>query len=491
MKIRGQNIIPVALMWLSLLVLLLFMSFWLKNVYQEQYQWLDARANNLFVQTTRNLQDSLMHQLISEEMEHQEQRGDTAVLSVISHQHHSTTDTNFHSRMRIRSTDQGIFSDTMANRQIKIMLTADVEAAIPDMISSMVLSFSPTDSTTGPLLKIGSDSLKIDTIQHYFQQALLEADIDLPFLLTHLDSNDPSLSYNGISTSITKGGFPPNRYYQAHFSNYYWYLLKKILPQLLFSLFLISLTSVSFLLIYQNLKRQQRLTELKNDFIRNITHELKTPVTTVGVAIEALNNFNALQDPDRTKEYLDISRSELNRLSMLIDKVLRMAIFEKKGLEMKLETFDLKDIVTEILASMRLQFQKQKAKVSFETKGENFVLEADRIHLTSVIYNLVDNALKYSKDNPIIELNLKNSATHLTIAIKDNGVGISPEFREKIFEKFFRVPTGDQHNTKGYGLGLSYVASVIQNHHGEIKVESELGAGSCFLLSLPRKHGQS
>ena len=176
---------------------------------------------------------------------------------------------------------------------------------------------------------------------------------------------------------------------------------------------------------------------------------------------------------------------------MLIDKVLRMAVFEKKGVEMKLETFDLKELVEDILASMRLQFQKQRAKVSFATAGENFVLEADRIHLTSVIYNLVDNALKYSQENPVIELNLKNSATHLTIAIKDNGIGISPEFREKIFEKFFRIPTGNMHNTKGYGLGLSYVASVIQNHYGEIKVESKLGEGSCFLLSLPKKHEQS
>ena len=271
-------------MWLSLLVLFLFMGFWLKNVYAEQYHWLDAQTNNLFVQTTRDLQDSLMQQLIAEEMKRQKKNGDTTVLSVFSHHYPSTADTLIHSSVKIRDTYHELLSDTMASRQVKVILTADMDESIPDMISSMVLNFSATDSISGPLLKIESDSLKRDTLRHHLQKALHKADIDLPFLLIHSLSNDSILSLKGISTPVVKTGFPANQYYQAYFPNYDWYLFRKILPQLLFSLFLVSLTGLSFLLIYQNLKRQQRLTELKNDFIRNITHELKTPVTTVGVA---------------------------------------------------------------------------------------------------------------------------------------------------------------------------------------------------------------
>ena len=250
------------------------------------------------------------------------------------------------------------------------------------------------------------------------------------------------------------------------------------------------LTAVSFWFIYRSLQKQQRLTELKNDLIRNITHELKTPVTTVGVAIEALSNFNALQDPNRTKEYLSISKNELNRLSILIDKVLKMAIFEQKGLVLKVEELNLKALVEEILSSMRLQFEKQQATVDYSISGEDFHLEGDRIHLTSVIYNLIDNALKYTKGKPQIVVELHNSSDALRLVVADNGIGIAPEHQEKIFEKFFRVPSGDMHDTKGYGLGLSYVANVIKQHHGTVQLESKPGQGSRFSIRIPRKHGK-
>ena len=243
--------------------------------------------------------------------------------------------------------------------------------------------------------------------------------------------------------------------------------------------------------IYRSLRQQKRLIALKNDFISNITHELKTPITTVGVAIEALSNFNALQDPKRTEEYLDISKNELKRLSLLVDKVLRTSLFEKQEPELKLEFFDLRELIDEILKTMKLQFDKFAANVKFEWSGNDFQLEADRMHLMSVIYNLIDNALKYSNQQPEIHIKLASQGKNLALHVSDNGLGIPKEYSNRIFDKFFRVPEGDRHDTKGHGLGLSYVASVIQKHKGQIKVDSQLGKGSEFTVTIPKAYGES
>ncbi len=280
---------------------------------------------------------------------------------------------------------------------------------------------------------------------------------------------------------------PPRDLFVAILLNYDTYLFQKLVPQLLFSLFLIGITSLSFWLIYRTLRQQQRLAILKNDFISNITHELKTPIATVSVAIEALNNFNALQNPQLTKEYLAISKNELNRLTILVDKVLKMAIFEERAPELHFESFNFLEIVQQIISSMQLQFEKQNAEVTFETKGTDFMIQADPIHLTNVVYNLIDNALKYSRENTKINIQLEGQNGQVHFKIQDNGIGIPAEFKNRIFEKFFRVPTGDVHNVKGYGLGLNYVSSVVRQHGGSIDVDSAVGEGSTFVVHLPKK----
>ena len=217
----------------------------------------------------------------------------------------------------------------------------------------------------------------------------------------------------------------------------------------------------------------------------NITHELKTPIATVSVAIEALRSFNANLDPQRTKEYLDISANELQRLSLLVDKVLKLSMFEKKEIDLQYESLDMKNLVEEVTSSLRLQFEKHHAQVNIISDG-NTTLEGDRLHLVSVIFNLLDNAIKYSADAPRIDVQIKGGINKVDLVIKDSGIGIPEEYKGKIFEKFFRVPTGNLHNAKGYGLGLSYVAHVINRHKGTIDVDSIPGDGSEFIISLPK-----
>ena len=280
-------------------------------------------------------------------------------------------------------------------------------------------------------------------------------------------------------------GFAHPVTYELSVGNTFGHLLKKMASPILFSLFLVGVTVLSFLLLYRNLQRQRKLTEIKNEFISNITHELKTPIATVGVAIEALRNFNAINDPQRTKEYLDISQNELQRLSLLVDKVLKLSMFEKKEIELKYELLDLKGVVDEVVSSMRLQIEKHHATVSVNADGDT-TLQGDRLHLLSVVFNLLDNALKYGNGNTAIKFELKEKGKEVELSVADNGIGISPEYKDRIFEKFFRVPLGNTHNTKGYGLGLSYASHVVQRHKGKIEVESQPGLGSKFIITLPK-----
>jgi signal transduction histidine kinase len=336
--------------------------------------------------------------------------------------------------------------------------------------------------------RVLNDTISIEQIDSVYKKALALNGITAVFHITK-DSIFKPENFVGsdFATSKVPVGFLSKNAYQASFDAPTFFLLGNMLPQMGLSVLLVAFIAITFLFLYRNLLAQRRLALMKNDFISNITHELKTPIATVNVAIEALRNFDALESPERTKEYLDISAVELQRLSMLVDKVLKLSMFENKDIELQNENIDLKQLVDEVIYSMRLQFEKYKAAISFKTFGPNFYLSADRMHVTSVIYNLIDNALKYSKENPIINIELTAISNELQLSVSDNGIGIEANYADKIFDKFFRVPSGNHHNIKGYGLGLSYVAEVVRKHHGTINLETELGKGSRFIIKLPKE----
>lgn len=337
------------------------------------------------------------------------------------------------------------------------------------------------------LYKVDSlqDTLKISEIEKAFSRKLRRDRSLVPFTIQVIDSvaGDDDQPPEFFNVAI---GFAHPRTYHLELGNTFPFLVKKIAAPIFFSIFLVGLTIISFWILYHNLLRQRKLAAIKNEFISNMTHELKTPISTVGVAIEALRNFDARHDPVKTKEYLDISAAELQRLSLLVDKVLKLSLFENKNVELKKELVDMRRLANEVMQMMKLQFEKRNAKVTFTTTGDNFTVDADRLHLASVLYNLLDNALKYSPANPVITIELLSLSNNmLEIKVRDNGVGIDKEYHEKIFEKFFRIPHGDKHNIKGYGLGLSYVKEILSSHEGNIVVENAVAAGSTFIITLP------
>lgn len=327
------------------------------------------------------------------------------------------------------------------------------------------------------------DSLKVAEIDSVCRKSLNGEKLNIPFSIQRLDS--AVFTEDLIPNEVTIGFSNPVTY-RFKTGNTVSYLLRRISMPILFSVILLGITILSFVLLYRSLLKQRRLAELKNEFISNITHELKTPIATVGVAIEALRNFNAMNDPQKTKEYLDVSANELQRLGLLVDKVLKLSMFEKKEVELKIEQLQLKDVVDEVVASLRLQLEKHQAKVTMLAEG-NSSLQGDKLHLQSVVFNLLDNALKYGKADPAIEISIKEENESVVLSVTDNGIGMAPEYRDKIFDKFFRIPHGDTHNAKGYGLGLSYAAQVVQKHNGTITVTSEPGIGSKFTITLPKQ----
>lgn len=471
-QLKNIKLLPV-LMALSILAIAAFQFYWLQKAYEREDRTLDMRTNILFREAVRSVQASKLRL--------DRFTSDSVTPHIIIHKHGADKlkiiarpDQKLEGMLDVvmkKVKDSG--KGTVVYSQ-KIDSLHVFNKGFPGRRDRMIQFLFDLDSL--------QDSIKIKELDSAYAKRLDEQNLDIPFQISRVQSgsapNKPA--FNEITI-----GFQNPITYHLDIGDTDAFILKRILAPIIFSLFLVAFTVLSFTLLYRNLLRQRKLATIKNEFISNITHELKTPIATVSVAIEALRSFNANMDPERTKEYLDISSNELQRLSLLVDKVLKLSMFEKKEIDLQYEELDMKDLVEEVTSSLRLQFEKHHAQLNISTEGST-TLEADRLHMVSVIFNLLDNALKYSSDAPKIDIIIKGENNQLNLVIKDSGIGIPQEYQDKIFEKFFRVPTGNLHNAKGYGLGLSYVAHVINRHNGSINVESIPGDGSKFVISLPK-----
>jgi signal transduction histidine kinase len=292
--------------------------------------------------------------------------------------------------------------------------------------------------------------------------------------------------------SVTKGRimyFKSNlfeRPFNAEVLHYQKIILKRISSEILFALVLLTVTGAAFAFAYRSLKNMETLNTLRNDFISNISHELKTPVSTVTVALEALKNFDRIKDPAKSNEYLEIASNELKRLDQLISQVLNTSVLEDQNQYLRLEEIDLVKLTLEVLNSMQVRFSQRKAKVDFKTFSEEYLLNLDKLHIQGVLINLLDNSLKYGSDNPEISVTIGQKLSSVSLTIRDNGPGIPDEYLSRVFDKFFRVPKGYTHDVKGYGLGLSFAYQVMRHHSGSIRVKNINGGGCEFILTFPK-----
>jgi two-component system, OmpR family, phosphate regulon sensor histidine kinase PhoR len=264
------------------------------------------------------------------------------------------------------------------------------------------------------------------------------------------------------------------------------YLFKNMIFQIISFFVLLVIIILLFYYTIHTIIKQKKVQEIKSDLVNNITHELKTPISTISLACQAMEDPDLANSPLRDK-YINMISEENKRLALLVENVLQSAVFEKGDFKLKIKNVDLHLRIEKAVSSLTMQAQNHGIKIFKEFGATKFNVEGDEVMLTNLIFNMVDNAIKYFRpgDSFIKIRTYNNEWNQIIVEVEDNGIGISKEHQQKVFDKLFRVPTGNVHNVKGYGLGLSYVKSIVDHHHGAIDVSSKLGEGSKFIITLP------
>jgi signal transduction histidine kinase len=487
----------------SLTLLILLQLFWLRNSYENAYTDVRREANSIFRSAVFDMWDSIVAKNIRR-------------LPIDSLPHEAralaATDSLMIARIENKVIRRDLLRDSSA---IKVILST-TDSITGDQLKPIVRRITTADFRGDKenqtfIIRLGSDSLDRSTLESKTKRALAANDIDLDLRIELTDGAGISMSDNLIPTHrriMLRKMRPPEGVQHERIGDLstivsdpvalspvveYSLILDGIMPLLIsristeifFSIFLTALTGSAFFLMYRSMRNQQRLVNSKNDFINNVTHELKTPVATVSVALEALQNFNAADNPNLTREYLEIAQRELKRLNEITDRILKTSVLENE-ISLSNERCDLDDLTQRVVADMKILLDQRKARVSYSKEGSDFLICCDPYRIYQMIENLIDNALKYSTDVPVIDIAVASTEGSIKLSIRDEGIGIEKEYYRRIFEKFFRIPTGDVHNIKGYGLGLSYVYNLVNTLDGKITVKSAPGQGTTFTIELPK-----
>lgn len=289
--------------------------------------------------------------------------------------------------------------------------------------------------------------------------------------------------------------FPKDVMEIPHFLTIYFphkkgYLLTTMWMMLSTSVLLLIIIVWAFTFTIQTIFKQKKLSEVKNDFISNMTHELKTPISTISLACEALSDKDMSNNESVRSNYVGMINQENKRLGLLVESVLKSATWDKGDLKLKKEEFDFHEIINEVSNNILIQVESKQGCINKVLNAEKSIIIADKVHVTNLIYNLLDNANKYSSNRPEITIKTENIKAGVLLTISDKGQGIKRENLNKIFEKFYRVPTGNVHNVKGFGLGLNYVQAIVNRHGGEIIATSVYGKGTTFKIYMPFQHNE-
>ena len=280
---------------------------------------------------------------------------------------------------------------------------------------------------------------------------------------------------------------PQNHFLYVYFPDTQSYILRNLWSVFFSSILLILTVGGVFYGSLHTMLKQKKLADIKNDFINNMTHEFKTPISTISLAVEVMKDSDVKKDDIKMNRYLNIIQDENRRLGTQVEKVLQMALLDKGEVKLRLDKVDVHETIEQVLTNLSVQIEQKGGVVNLELNAENPEIEADEVHLTNIIYNLLDNANKYSPESPEITICTENIDNLLKISVIDKGIGMTKEQVFRIFERFYRVPTGNLHDVKGFGLGLSYVKKMIESHNGQVFVESKLGEGSKFEILFTQK----
>lgn len=273
-------------------------------------------------------------------------------------------------------------------------------------------------------------------------------------------------------------------YFGVRFPNHGGQILSSMIPTLVLSSILL-LTLLFFSYSIFVILRQKRLSEMQKDFINNMTHEFKTPISTIKISADVFLNDSGIIQNERLNRYANIIKEQNERLNHQVEKVLQLAKIERDQFKLKLEPIQLHTLLEQCLKGTKLKIEDRNGILETDLLATKFQIEADRLHLTNVLHNLLDNAIKYCKDRPLVKIKTFNQKNRLVLQIEDQGIGIAKEHQEKVLQKFFRVPTGNVHDVKGFGLGLFYVNNICKAHGWKLHIDSEVGSGTKISITMP------
>ncbi|HKI88968.1 MAG TPA: HAMP domain-containing sensor histidine kinase [Draconibacterium sp.] len=294
----------------------------------------------------------------------------------------------------------------------------------------------------------------------------------------------------GLKEKPSTYDFPENKnftyYFSIHFPDRSSYFNAQLSVWYFFTILLLVVV-LFFGYTLSVIIRQRQLSEIQKNFINNLTHELKTPISSIGLASNVINDKEILKTPKRLFEYARIIQEQNNRLSANVEKVLNLASLEKNRIRLNLEDIDLESLILETTEHFKKSDNGRKANIDANLHPSNVIVKADTFHFQNLILNILENAVKYCDRNPVIQIEIRKQKNRVKLSFTDNGIGISKEHRKKVFKKFYRVPTGNVHNVKGFGLGLDYVHKIIKAHGWKIQIDENPEGGSIFTLTIPIK----
>ena len=511
----------IILMTLALTGLIFVQAFWIKNSITIKESQFDQLVSNSLTVATQNLQKNEAVKLIMEEME--PIGTDTTGITM---QLKAKTDTGFNMVV----TYNGMQVDSLHLDEDREIISIPGKN-LPHSMDSLVFT------EEGPSVP-GRDEKKVTRHTYYFEPGMGKKVLDKKVFLNRIISGmffiapeiekrihpkeleevlNDALIQKGIDLKYeyavikwnNEAAFMSDNYSDAGDNEYYRvqlfpddiftsssylsvyfpqrknFLFKSFGLMIFSSVFLTLFITLAFSFTILYVFRQKKLTEIRNDFVNNMTHELKTPISTISLASQMLGDTSLPPNLKNSDQIARVISEESRRLGYQVEKVLQMAVFDKGQVKLRRKENDIHEIIRNVSENYSLQVKSRGGTIVTALEAEHFILEVDSVHITNVLTNLVDNALKYCTRDPEIRISTRNVKRFFEVAIQDNGIGISKQDQKRIFEKFYRVPTGNIHTVKGFGLGLSYVKKIIEEHQGTIEVVSHLYEGSTFTIQLP------
>ena len=485
------------IMGFSFLALLFLQLSYIQEMVNMKKEQFDESVNRALYQASRNLELNETLRYLEKNVNETERKANkdknkrTAVYSTFELKTNATHPGNMPKAMILRS-DKNSLTETQKSLQEIVKNRYVYQKALLDEVVYSIL-YSASDK---PL----KERINFKQLDQDLKAEMMNNGINIPyhFTVTTQDGREvyrcPDYTDEGEEYSYSQVLFrndPQSKMgvVRVHFPDMNSYIFSSVrfmIPSVIFTLVLL----ITFIFTIVVIFRQKRYTEIKNDFINNMTHELKTPIASISLAAQMLNDTTVSKSEQMQKHLGNVINDESKRLRFLVEKVLQMSMFDRKKAVFKKKELDLNEMVENIANSCSLRVEHTGGKVYTDIEAIDSGLYVDEVHFQNVIFNLMDNAVKYRKPDEPLNITMKtwNDEEHLYLSITDTGLGMKKENLKKIFDKFYRVHTGNVHDVKGFGLGLAYVKKIVDLHDGEIKVDSELGKGTTFTIKLPVIH---